>query len=184
MAMLCAAVCDVLAWCALAVVLAMTKAQGPWGAIRALALTAALCAVLLLVARPLLVALTKRYAGARVPGWVGLVLVVGLSFGLAAVTDKIGIHAIFGGFLAGLVLPRDTLLLRPVTRQLGELNRALLLPIFFVSIGLQVNLWSVVARPVVLIGGVVVPLVARAGEVGGTAPVAAAGGLDLRAALG
>ncbi len=81
MAMLCAAVCDVLAWCALAVVLAMTKAQGPWGAIRALALTAALCAVLLLVARPLLVALTDRYAGAPVPGSVRLVLVVGLIFG-------------------------------------------------------------------------------------------------------
>lgn len=183
MAMLCAAVCDVLAWCALAVVLAMTEAQGPWAVIRALALTAALCAVLV-VARPLLVALTGRYADAPVPGAVRLMLIVGLIFGLAAVTDKIGIHAIFGGFLAGLVLPRDTLLLRPVTRQLGALNRALLLPVFFVSIGLQVNMWHAIARPAVLIGGAVLLLVAIVGKLGGTAVVASAGGMPCRSALG
>jgi len=184
MAMLCAAVCDVLSWCALAVVLAMTKAQGPWAAIRALVLTAALCAVLLLVVRPLLVALTGRYAGVPVPGSVRLVLVVGLIFGLAAVTDKIGVHDIFGGFLAGLVLPRGTVLLRPVTGQLGALNRALLLPVFFVSIGLQVNMWYAVARPAVLIGGAVLLLAAIVGKFGGTAVVASAGGMPRKSALG
>jgi Kef-type K+ transport system membrane component KefB len=151
--------------------------------IRVLGLTAALCVVLLL-ARPLLVALTSRYAGAPVPGSVRLVLVAGLIFGLAAVTDKIGIHDIFGGFLAGLVLPRDTRLLRPVTTQLGALNRALLLPVFFVSIGLQVNVWHAAARPAVLIGGMVLLLAAIVGKFGGTAVVASAGGMPRRSALG
>ena len=183
MAMLCAATCDVLAWCALAVVLAMTRAQGPWAVIRTLALTAGLCAALV-AARPLLVALTGRYAGAQVPGSVRLVLVVGLIFGLAAVTDKIGIHDIFGGFLAGLVLPRDTRLLRPVTGQLGAVNRALLLPVFFVSIGLQVNIWHAVARPAVLIGGAVLLLAAVVGKLGGTVAVASAGGMPRRSAIG
>jgi Kef-type K+ transport system membrane component KefB len=183
MAMLCAAICDVLAWCALAVVLAMTKAQGPWGVIRTLGLTAALCAVLV-AARPLLATLTGRYADAQLPGPVRLVLVVGLIFGLAAVTDKIGIHDIFGGFLAGLVLPRDTRLLRPVTTQLGAFNRTLLLPVFFVSIGLQVNVWHAVARPAVLIGGAVLLLVAIVGKLGGTLVVASASGMPGRSAIG
>jgi Kef-type K+ transport system membrane component KefB len=183
MAMLCAAVCDVLAWCALAVVLAMTRAQGPWAVIRELGVTAALCAVLF-AAQPLLVALTDRYRDAEVPGSVRLVLVVGLIFGLAAITDKIGIHDIFGGFLAGLVLPRDTRLFRPVTMQLGTLNQALLLPVFFVSIGLQVNVWQAAARPEVLAGGVVLLLVAIGGKLGGTAVLASAGGMPLRSALG
>jgi Kef-type K+ transport system membrane component KefB len=183
MAMLSAAICDVLAWCALAVVLAMTKAQGPWAVIRALGLTAALCAVLV-AARPLLAALTSRYADAQVPGPVRLVLVAGLIFGLAAVTDKIGIHDIFGGFMAGLVLPRDTRLFRPVTTQLSAFNRTLLLPVFFVSIGLQVNVWHAVARPVVLIGGAVLLLVAIVGKFGATAVVASAGGMPSRSALG
>jgi Kef-type K+ transport system membrane component KefB len=183
MAMLCAAVCDVLAWCALAVVLAMSKAQGPWAVLRVLGLTAALCAVLL-AARPLVAALASRYAGAPVSGPVRLVLVVGLIFGLAAVTDKIGIHDIFGGFLAGLVLPRDTPLLRPVTTQLGAVNRALLLPVFFVSIGLQVNVWHAAARPAVLTGGALLLLAAIAGKLGGTMVVASAGGMPRRSALG
>lgn len=184
MALLCAAVCDVLAWCALAVVLAMTKAQGPWTVLRTLGLTAAVCAVLALL-RPLLAAAAKRYADRRpVPGPVLLVLVVGLVFGLAAVTDKIGIHDIFGGFLAGLVLPRDTRLLRPVTEQLGAFNRALLLPVFFVSIGLQVSLWHAVAQPAVLIGGVVLLGAAIVGKLGSTAVVAAASGMPRRSALG
>jgi len=183
MALLCAAVCDVLAWCALAVVLAMARAQGPWAVFRELALTAALCAVLI-AARPLLAALTGRFAEAPLPGSVRLMLVVGLIFGLAAVTDRIGIHDIFGGFLAGLVLPRDTRLLRPVTTQLGALNRAILLPVFFVSIGLQVSVWQAVARPAVLAGGAALLLVAIVGKLGGTAIVASAGVLPRRSALG
>jgi len=183
MAMICAAICDVLAWCALAVVLTMIEGQGPWAVFRALGLTAALCAILV-AARPLLAALTGRYADAQVPGPVRLMLVAALIFGLAAVTDKIGIHDIFGGFMAGLVLPRDTRLLRPVTTQLGAFNRALLLPVFFVSIGLQVNVWHAVMRPAVLTGGAVLLLVAIVGKLGGTTVVASASGMPGRSALG
>jgi Kef-type K+ transport system membrane component KefB len=183
LAMLCAAICDVLAWCALAVVLAMTKEQGPWGVIRTLGLTAALCAALV-AARPLLVVLTSRYADAKVPAPVRLLLVLGLIFGLGAVTDKIGIHDIFGGFLAGLVLPRDTRLFGSVTTRLSEFNRTLLLPVFFVSIGLQVNVWHAVAQPAVLAGGAVLLVVAVVGKFGGTAVVASASGLPSRSALG
>jgi Kef-type K+ transport system membrane component KefB len=184
LAMLCAAVCDVLAWCALAVVLAISHAHGPMAAVRALALAAALTVVLLLVVRPLFAALAKRYADAAVPDSVRLLLVVGLIFGLAAATDKIGIHPIFGGFLAGLVLPRDTRLLGRVTEQLGSLNGSLLLPIFFVSIGLQTNVWQAVVRPAVLVGGLVLLVVAVAGKLGGTSVVAWAGGMPRRPALG
>jgi Kef-type K+ transport system membrane component KefB len=184
MALLCAAICDVLAWCALAAVLATAKGQGPWAVLRTLGLTAALCTVLVLV-RPLIAALVKRYGDrGPVPGPVLLVLVAGLIFGLGAVTDKIGIHDIFGGFLAGLVLPRDTRLLRPVTDQLGAFNRGLLLPVFFVSIGLQVSLWHAAAQPAVLFGGVILLAVAIVGKLGGTAVVASASGMPGRSALG
>jgi Kef-type K+ transport system membrane component KefB len=152
--------------------------------LRTLGLTAALC-VALVLARPLIAALIKRYGDrGPVPGPVLLVLVVGLIFGLGAVTDKIGVHDIFGGFLAGLVLPRDTRLLRPVTDQLGAFNRALLLPVFFVSIGLQVSLWHAVAQPAVLVGGAALLGVAIVSKFGGTAAVASASGMPRRSALG
>jgi Kef-type K+ transport system membrane component KefB len=184
LAMLCAAVCDVLAWCALAVVLAMTKSQGPLTVLRTLALIAALAAVVLLVVRPLLRMLTERYADAAVPASLLLILIVLLIVGLGAATDKIGVHDIFGGFLAGLAVPRDSRLLRPVIGRIDTLNRGLLLPVFFVSIGLQVNVWHAVAKPAVLGGGLLLLAVAVVAKFGGTTLVAAAGGMPRRSALG
>jgi Kef-type K+ transport system membrane component KefB len=119
-----------------------------------------------------------------VPDALRLILVIALIFGLAAATDKIGIHDIFGGFLAGLVMPRDTALLQPVIRTLDRFNRALLLPVFFVSIGLQVNAWQAVLNPAVLGGGLLFLLVAVVAKFGGTALVAGAGGMPRKSAIG
>jgi Kef-type K+ transport system membrane component KefB len=187
LAMLCASVCDVLAWCALIVVLAVLHAQGPLGVLRVLGLTAALCVAALLAAaviRSGLRTLDRRPGGTRVPAPVLLLSILVLVVGLGAVTDKIGIHDIFGGFLAGLILPRDSELLRPVIGRLDALNRTLLLPVFFVSIGLQVNVWQAALRPAVLAGGALLLVVAIVTKFGGTALVAGAGGLPPRSALG
>jgi Kef-type K+ transport system membrane component KefB len=187
LAMLCAAVCDVLAWCALAVALAMVRAQGPGQVLRTLALTVAVCAgavLLAVVIRLALQMLARRNASMKVSDAALLLLILALIFGLGAVTDKIGIHDIFGGFLAGLVVPRKSEVLRPVTQRLDSLNRDLLLPLFFVSIGLQVDIWHAITRPVALAGGIALLAVAVAGKFGGAALVASAGGLPPRHALG
>jgi Kef-type K+ transport system membrane component KefB len=102
LAMLCAAVADVLAWCALAMVLAMVRVQGPVGTLRAIGLTAALTGLCAFGLRPLIRTLTARYSRIALPGAVRLLAVLGLVLGLAAATDRIGVHAIFGGFLAEL----------------------------------------------------------------------------------
>jgi Kef-type K+ transport system membrane component KefB len=183
LAMMCAAVCDVLSWCALAIVLALTRAQGPLTVVRTLALTAALSVVVLVVARPLLQIIADRHA-ARARGPVRLLLVVGLIIGLAALTDKIGVHDIFGGFLAGLAMPRGNPEIDPVVQRLDGLNRCILLPVFFVSIGLQVNIWRAAAAPGVLAGGALLLLVAVAGKFGGTALVALGGGMPRKSSLG
>lgn len=184
LAMVFAAVTDVLAWCALAVVLAMIRAQRPAGVLVALALTVALCAVCLLVLRPLFRALATRYADATVPDATKVVVVLVVILGLAAAADRIGVHAILGGFLAGLVLPADAPLLRRVTSKIGTLNRAILVPVFFASIGLQTNVRLVVTQPAVLAGGAVLLVAAIVGKFCSAAPVALAGGLPARQALG
>jgi Kef-type K+ transport system membrane component KefB len=184
LAMVCAAVADVLAWCALAVVLAMIRAQGTAAVLRALALTVALCAVCLLLLRPLVRALATRYADAAVPDPTRVLMVLVLILGLAAATDRIGIHAIFGGFLAGLVLPTGTRLLSRVSGQIGALNRALLVPVFFASIGLQTDVRLAVTQPLVLAGGALLLLTAIAGKFCSAVPVAWAGGMPARQALG
>ncbi|WP_329086105.1 cation:proton antiporter [Streptosporangium sp. NBC_01469] len=184
LAMICAAVADVLAWCALAVVLAILRAEGASGVVVALSLTAALCAVLLLVVRPALRTLALRYAHVRLPAPVCLGLVLGLVFALASITDLIGVHAIFGGFLAGIVLPREARALGTMPARLGTFNQVLLLPVFFASIGLQVDVRFAVTHPGVLLGGALLLVVAILGKLGSAWLVTLAGGMPPRLALG
>ncbi|GAA1552429.1 hypothetical protein GCM10009789_02540 [Kribbella sancticallisti] len=183
LAMLCAAAADVLAWCALAIVMAMIRPAGAGNALLALALTVLLGAGCLLVVRPLLRRLAARYA-ASLPTPILVLLVLGLILGLAAATDRIGVHAIFGGFLAGLVLPKDSLPVAQVAQQIGGLNRALLVPVFFASIGLQTDITAAVTQPPVLAAGALLLAVAVAGKLCGAVPVARAGGLPVRSAIG
>jgi Kef-type K+ transport system membrane component KefB len=183
LAMLCAAIADVLAWCALAIVLAMIRSEGPGSAFVALTLTVLVGAGSLFVLRPLLRRLAARYAAA-VPMPILVLLVVGLILGLAAATDRIGVHAIFGGFLAGLVLPKDSIPVRQVAEQIGGLNRALLVPVFFASIGLLTDVSASVSQPAVLAGGALLLVAAVAGKFLGATPVARAGGLPVRSAIG
>jgi Kef-type K+ transport system membrane component KefB len=183
LAMVCAAAADVLAWCALAIVMAMIRSAGPGEALLALGLTVLLGAGCVLVLGPVLRRLADRYAAA-VPTPILVLLVLALILGLAAATDRIGVHAIFGGFLAGLVLPKDSLPVAQVAKQIGGLNRALLVPVFFASIGLQTDITAAVSHPEVLAAGALLLVVAVAGKFCGAVPVARAGGLPGRSAAG
>lgn len=183
LAMLCAAVADVLAWCALAIVLAMIKSADITTALVALVLTILVGAGSVLILKPVLRWLADRYAAA-LPTPILVLLVLALILGLAAATDAIGVHAIFGGFLAGLVLPRDSLPVRQVSEQICGLNRALLVPVFFASIGLKTDVNAAVSHPQVLAAGGLLLVVAVVGKFLGAAPVARAGGLPARSAIG
>ncbi|WP_426501922.1 cation:proton antiporter [Dactylosporangium sp. McL0621] len=184
LAMVCAGIDDVLAWSALAVVLAVIQAGSPLGALVALPLAAGFAALVLFVVRPLLARGADRLRDVRAPVAVPLVAVLCLVFTLAGLTDRIGVHAIFGAFLAGIVLPRGSRFLAGVPERLGTLNRALLLPVFFASIGLQVDVVSAVGDAGLLVAGAVTILVAIGGKLGSAALCARAGGLSWRASAG
>ena len=184
LALTCAAMADVLAWCALAVVLAMVRGQGPAGVLRTLGLTVAVALACVFVLRPLVARLTSRLTPATVPYAIRLLAVGVLIIGLAAVTDQIGVHAIFGGFLAGVVLPRGNPLLGSTVEQITKLNQALLVPVFFASIGMQADLRAALSHPAVLAGGALLIVAAVAGKLASAAPVAWAGGMPRRSALG
>jgi Kef-type K+ transport system membrane component KefB len=139
LALACAALDDVLAWSLLAAVVAIAGASGhPWRVL----LVVPLAAVLLKVAGPLL-----ARAGRRLPAGPlasGAVLVAGAA-GLvlcAEATDWMGLHPIFGAFLFGVVLPRDAVpaLTARVLPRVEAVNSFVLLPVFFLIVGLKVNL--------------------------------------------
>ncbi|WP_230880309.1 cation:proton antiporter [Planomonospora sp. ID67723] len=136
-----AAVIDVLAWTVLAVVVAIAgagDAEGQWKV--ALALPYAL--VMFLVVRPLLARLVPAHekAGRLTPALLSLVL-IGL-IGSAWATEWMHVHFIFGAFLFGAVMPREGAerLNHEILERLEQLAVLLLLPMFFVVAGLNVNL--------------------------------------------
>jgi Kef-type K+ transport system membrane component KefB len=125
--------------------------NGATGALRALGLAVGYLGLMLLVVRPLLAKIAARPAGGQDAAGVGLfvgVLVLVLASGLAA--QLAGLTVIVGGFLAGLVLPAQTAVHCAVEQRLGEVTRAVLLPIFLASSGLQTDLTAV---PVAAYGG-------------------------------
>jgi Kef-type K+ transport system membrane component KefB len=155
--LLCAAVNDAAAWCLLAVVVAVVGASTPVGAVLSLVLAAVYVVTMAKVVRPLL---TRMHSP---PMWFVLSLVL-LS---AWTTEQIGIHAVFGGFLAGAVMPRQERWQRMVHRRLEVVVSTLLLPVFFVIVGLSTRVDRLVSPGLWGVALLVVG-VATLGKVGGS----------------
>lgn len=135
-----AAVGDVAAWSLLAVVVSVGAAEGATFWQLLLAIPYAL--VMLYGVRPLLrrLADARQLAGQITPNAFGVIL-VGLLLSSYA-TDSLGLHAIFGAFLFGAVMPRTRgdVLRHEMLERLEQISVLLLLPVFFVLAGLQVDL--------------------------------------------
>lgn len=144
LALACAAVDDVLAWTLLAVVIAIAPKPDGYsaGSSWLVALAVPFAVFVLVVVRRQLERLIRAYerAGRLTPGILAIVL-LGL-LGSAAMTDYLGIHFIFGAFLFGAVMPREgaAKLRHEILVRLEQISVLLLLPVFFLVSGLQVNL--------------------------------------------
>jgi K+:H+ antiporter len=140
LALACAAIIDVLAWTALAVVVALAGSQGSGQWHVGLAVPFALA--MFFVVRPLLRRLPAAYerAGRLTPNVLSIVL-LGL-FASAWATEWMHVHFIFGAFLFGAVMPREGAekLNHEILERLEQLAVLLLLPMFFVVAGMSVDL--------------------------------------------
>lgn len=167
-----AAVNDIVAWCLLAFVIALSRAGGTGGGVRTLLHASVFVAVMLLVVKPALARL------ATVPLWLALAVAL-----IAAwCADRAGVHVILGAFLAGAVMPRRPGWQREITERLDPVVSHLLLPVFFVITGLATHVEGL--RTVAVWGVVLlVILVATAGKLGGTTLAARLTGEGWRDAL-
>lgn len=150
------AIDDAGAWCVLAIVLA-SFGDGAGVAVKAIAGGAAFAAFMLLLGPRLLAPLGRKVErdGKLTLETLGIVLIL---FMLSAwAMDAAGIHAVFGGFILGVVMPRG-LLSRELKRQLEPFAVVVLLPMFFTFSGLNtqltmVNSWSLLAVTAVILAG-------------------------------
>lgn len=180
LAIACAAVDDVTAWCLLAAVVALVRANGVATTLLfTLGGSLAFVIVMLKVARPMLARLAEKpLVNGRIgASTMGVVIVTVLSSAL--VTEWLGIHALFGAFLAGVAMPRAHAFPEAVASQLSDLLVILLLPLFFAYTGLRTRFDLIAAGDGLLIT-VAVLVVAVAGKVGGTAFAARLSGQSWR----
>jgi Kef-type K+ transport system membrane component KefB len=179
-ALACAAVDDVTAWCLLALVVGVVHADASRAGLT-FALSGAYVAAMLAIVRPALAKLVHRYQNAEVSrASLAVVLIALLASSLT--TELIGIHAIFGAFLMGLVIPAKSKLAEGIVARMEDLVMVLLLPIFFAYTGTRVHL-GFMNSPVHWLFCTLVIATACLGKFGGTAVAARLAGLGRRDAV-
>jgi Kef-type K+ transport system membrane component KefB len=181
-AILCAAVDDVVAWLLLALALALMGADGGSSSlpIRLFGLFAYLL-VMLFVARPLAAYLARRRKATGL-SFELLGIAVALTLFSAAATQAIGIHPLFGAFMAGVCFPRIEEWQTSLRSRLDMLISVLLLPLFFALTGMRTRLDLLNDRSMWLWSGIVL-LAAVFGKMGGAALAARFTGQSWRNAV-
>lgn len=178
-----ACVGDATAWCVLSVVVAEVRNGSLVSVMRTVGEVVLFAALLWIVVRPLL-ARAARVLESRLSGPLpGGTLIACFILLCAVATNGLGVHPIFGAFLAGLVMPRSSRTVADFTVKTEGLTMWLLLPFFFTAVGLQTRLQSVFGATAgwTLLG---VLAVAVAGKVGGAFLVSRLAGESRRDALG
>ena len=180
----CAAADDAVAWCLLALAVGVAQAQ-VGGALLTGALVGLFVLAMLAVVRPLLAKLMRHLdAQPGTPSFAvpGLFLLILLS---ALATEGIGIHAVFGAFVLGAVLPHGSRIAKDFAAKIHDPVTVLLLPAFFATTGLRTRLGLLSGWEDWLIAAAII-LVATLGKFGGCAIAARLTGQSWRdsAALG
>ncbi|MBF0462948.1 MAG: cation:proton antiporter [Magnetococcales bacterium] len=176
-AIVCAAVDDVTAWCLLALVVAVASNQSIASAFWTTVLALIFILVMVFLVRPLL-----RILGGRVVGRGGLIpSVVAFSllllFASSALTELIGIHALFGAFLFGAILPKEAKIAESLVEKLETVTVVLFLPLFFAYSGLRTQIGLISQAGEWLVTGALI-LIATLGKFGGSAVAARLTGLS------
>ncbi|HJZ83942.1 MAG TPA: cation:proton antiporter [Polyangia bacterium] len=177
-ALTCAAVDDVTAWCLLALVVSVVQARAA-GAVLTFGLALGFIAVMIVLVRPAMTRLALLYGtrGRLTQGVMALLCVALLMSALA--TELIGIHAVFGAFALGAVIPHDSGMARELTERLEDLVVVLLLPAFFAFTGMRTQIGLVSGASQWALCGVII-LVASVGKFGGSLVAARLTGLRWR----
>ncbi|HSB11326.1 MAG TPA: cation:proton antiporter [Blastocatellia bacterium] len=181
-AITCAAVDDVTAWCILAGIIVIVRAPSSamplW-----LMLTGLIAFVLLMlfVVKRALVKLAVLYdrRGTLTADSVAAILLLVLAS--SWITEGLGVHALFGAFLAGVVMPRQQGLSRELSEKLEALVVVLLLPLYFALTGLRSSIFLIAGLSMWLHAGAIVFL-AVVGKLGGSMMAAKMNGMSWREA--
>lgn len=177
-ALTCAAVDDATAWCLLAFVVGVTQATLS-GAIVTLVLTAIYVVLMLTLGHKVMRFAMPRFDASITVGQQVLTVVIVATLLSALATEYIGVHAIFGAFVFGAIIPHNSAIARYVRDKIEDVVVVMFLPAFFAFTGLRTQIglmqtvedWTMCA---LIIG------LAIAGKFGGVTVAARLSGLGWR----
>jgi len=179
-AIACAAVDDITAWSIMAFVVALSRSASLSGAVLSLGLAVAFVAVMVLGVRRVLPRWLDTGAAEPSSGTLAAVACVMLAASLC--TELIGIHALFGAFLAGAVMPDRHGFRERIRVRIEKFSSVLLLPLFFAFTGLRTELGLLSGAADWALCGLVIVL-ASVGKLGASAVAARWTGMAWREAL-
>jgi Kef-type K+ transport system membrane component KefB len=165
LALTCAAVDDVTAWCLLALLLSVARAEAE-RAVITVGLTVLFVATVIIL-RPLLLRFVRVQESRGVLSQSGVAVIFMSLLVSSLVTEWIGIHALFGAFLLGAVIPHDSLAAVQLREKLEDAVIVLFLPVYFAFTGLRTQIGLVQGREQWAICGLIV-LLAFVGKFGGS----------------
>lgn len=183
-ALTCAAIDDVTAWCLLALVISVAQSRLD-SAVFTLLLTIGYIAAMFMLVRPLIlkaVPFLETFDRLTQGGMAVIIVALLLS---ALATEMIGIHAIFGAFLLGAITPHNSRTAAEVTEKLQDLVQVMFLPAFFAFTGMRTQFSLLSTQEHWILCGIII-VVATIGKFGGTLAASKLSGLGWRdsAALG
>ncbi|MEC5171614.1 cation:proton antiporter [Chryseobacterium nepalense] len=136
----CAAADDITAWCILAAVIAIVKAGSFASSIYVILMAIAYVFIMIKIVRPFLKRIGDLQAGKNTIN-KPMVAIFFLTLILSAyTTEVIGIHALFGAFMAGAIMPENTKFRTMFIEKIEDVALVLLLPLFFVFTGLRTQI--------------------------------------------
>ncbi len=177
----CAAVDDVTAWCLLAFVVAAARATGVESAVITTLGALLYIAVMAWVVRPALGRVATRFATKEGLSQNVVAATILLLLASSWATELIGIHALFGAFLFGAILPKDGGFARALAEKLEDVVLVVLLPLFFAYSGVRTQIGLLGTPDAWWTCGLII-LVACAGKFGGSFAAARLTGLQWREA--
>jgi Kef-type K+ transport system membrane component KefB len=179
----CAAIDDISAWLLLAILTAMVHSAQNWIhlAVTLLFLIAFVATMLIPIRRAVsFVESLYQRNGASV-GLISVTVLIALA--ASWTTEHLGVHALFGAFMAGLIMPNNQRMTREIVERIESLSLALLLPLFFALTGLRTRIDLLTGRSM---WGYTLAIMAIAvlGKLAGAAFIAKASGMKWKDSFG
>ncbi|ORZ14883.1 Sodium/hydrogen exchanger family-domain-containing protein [Lobosporangium transversale] len=134
------AVGDIVAWILLALVVSIINSASQITPLYVVLLSIAWILILVFLIRPVIIFMIRVTKSQDEPSQTMMAFILVVVLISAFMTDIIGVHAIFGSFVVGLVIPNDTGFADGVTKRIEDLVSVIFLPIYFALSGLKTQI--------------------------------------------